>query len=145
MGAGHWGVVKVLDFGLAKSLEPVTATGADVTMSPTISTPALTRMGIILGTAAYMSPEQAKGRPADKRRDVLAFGCVLYEMLTGKRTFEGEDVSDTLAFVLTKEPDWCALPKARPPLPSDDSCAKASRSAPHCIRILLRRSKMTGP
>ena len=65
---------------------------------------------IILGTAAYMSPEQAKGRPVDKRADIWAFGCVLYEMLTGKRPFDGEDVSDTLAFVLTKDPDWTALP-----------------------------------
>ena len=69
--------------------------------------------GVILGTAAYMSPEQAKGRAADKRSDVWAFGCVLYEMLTGRRPFEGEDVADTLAAVLKSEPDWNALPAGR--------------------------------
>src|SRR5438094_618862 len=80
-------------------------------LAPTITTPAqMTHVGMILGTAAYMSPEQAKGRPADKRSDIWAFGCVLFEMLTGKRAFEGEDVSDTLAFVLTKSPAWDALP-----------------------------------
>jgi serine/threonine protein kinase len=83
-------------------------------MSPTITTPAMTQLGMILGTAAYMSPEQAKGRPADKRSDVWAFGCVLYEMLTGKRAFEGEDVGDTLAAVIRGEPDWAALPPGLP-------------------------------
>src|SRR5215470_4579121 len=101
------GTVKVLDFGLAKALEPASAISSDLTASPTITTPAMmTGVGMILGTAAYMSPEQAKGRPADKRSDVWAFGCVLYEMLTGKRAFEGEDVSDTLASVLKTNPDW---------------------------------------
>ena len=75
----------------------------------------MTQAGMILGTAAYMSPEQAKGRAVDKRSDVWAFGCVLYEMLTGARAFEGEDVSDTLAAVLRGEPDWGALPAAVPP------------------------------
>ena len=106
------GQVKVLDFGLAKALEPMSAASANVTASPTITTPAMmTGIGMILGTAAYMSPEQAKGRPADKRSDVWAFGCVLYEMLTGTRAFGGEDVSDTLAAVLRSDPDWTALPK----------------------------------
>src|SRR5262249_22638240 len=105
------GVVKVLDFGLAKLAEAQSASGAGLSESPTITTPAMmTGMGMILGTAAYMSPEQAKGRPVDKRSDVWAFGCVLYEMLTQKRAFAGEDVSDTLVSVLRGEPDWSALP-----------------------------------
>jgi serine/threonine-protein kinase len=109
------GTVKVLDFGLAKAMEPASAISPTLTASPTITTPAMmTGVGMILGTAAYMSPEQAKGRPADKRSDVWAFGCVLYEMLTGKRAFEGEDVSDTLAAVLRGEPDWSALPAQDP-------------------------------
>ena len=106
------GTVKVLDFGLAKAMEPAARCRRRVvSMSPTITTPAMTQAGMILGTAAYMCPEQAKGRPADKRSDVWAFGCVLYEMLTGKRAFEGDDVSDTLAAVLRGEPDWDALPQ----------------------------------
>ena len=105
------GMVKVLDFGLAKALEPVSAGSTDATTSPTITSPAMmTRIGVILGTAAYMSPEQAKGRAADKRSDVWAFGCVLFEMVTGRRAFEGEDISDTLAAVLRGEPEWTALP-----------------------------------
>jgi Tol biopolymer transport system component len=109
------GTVKVLDFGLAKALEPASAISPVFTASPTITTPAqMTAVGMILGTAAYMSPEQAKGRPADKRSDIWAFGCVLFEMLSGKRAFDGEDVSDTLAFVLTKSPAWDALPLATP-------------------------------
>jgi serine/threonine-protein kinase len=106
------GVVKVLDFGLAKLVEARAASGAvGLSESPTITTPAMmTGIGMILGTAAYMSPEQAKGRPADKRSDVWAFGCVLYEMLTQKRAFAAEDVADTLASVLRGEPDWSALP-----------------------------------
>jgi serine/threonine-protein kinase len=108
------GTVKVLDFGLAKVLEPTSAAAAGVTASPTITTPAMTQIGVILGTAAYMSPEQAKGRGADKRSDVWAFGCVLYEMLTGRRPFSGEDVSDTLAAVLRSDPDWNALPSTLP-------------------------------
>ena len=91
------GTVKVLDFGLAKIIEGEPRSSSSLSMSPTITTPAMTQAGLILGTAAYMSPEQAKGRLADKRSDVWAFGCVLYEMLTGRRVFEGDDVSDTLA------------------------------------------------
>ena len=109
------GTVKVLDFGLAKALEPVSAMNADVTASPTITAPVMTRMGVILGTAGYMSPEQAKGRAADKRSDVWAFGCVLYEMLTGRRAFHGETATDTLAGVLERQPDWQALPATLPP------------------------------
>jgi Tol biopolymer transport system component len=108
------GNVKVLDFGLAKAVE-TTAGSVDAMNSPTITSPAMmTGVGVILGTAAYMSPEQAKGRPADKRSDMWAFGCVLYEMITGKRAFEGEDVSDTLAAVLRSDPDWQALPRVLP-------------------------------
>src|SRR5712671_1659320 len=103
------GTVKVLDFGLAKALDVVPAAG-DLSDSPTMTSPAMTGMGVILGTAAYMSPEQAKGKPADKRSDIWAFGCVLYEMLTGRRAFAGDDVSDVFASVLAREPDWTRLP-----------------------------------
>jgi eukaryotic-like serine/threonine-protein kinase len=107
------GTVKVLDFGLAKALD--SSPGAtDVSQSPTITSPAMTGMGVILGTAAYMSPEQAKGKPVDKRADIWAFGCVFYEMLTGTRAFRGETVSETLADVLKSEPLWTALPPETP-------------------------------
>jgi Tol biopolymer transport system component len=109
------GTVKVLDFGLAKATEPTPGSSPSVSMSPTITTPAMTHAGMILGTAAYMAPEQARGKTVDRKADVWAFGCVLYEMLTGKRAFEGEDVSDTLASVLRSEPDWVALPADVPP------------------------------
>jgi len=111
----HEGRVKLLDFGLAKMFEGEGGPGssAGVTHSPTLTARA-TAAGVILGTAAYMSPEQARGRPVDKRTDVWAFGCVLFEMLTGKRAFEGETVTDTLAAVLMKEPDWAALPEQTP-------------------------------
>ena len=108
------GTVKVLDFGLAKAMESTGASRASASMSPTITTPAMTQAGIILGTAAYMSPEQGKGRAVDKRSDLWAFGAVLYEMLTGQRAFGGDDVSDTLAQVLMKEPNWAALPSPTP-------------------------------
>ena len=106
------GDVKILDFGLATALEGETRDVED-SNSPTLSRGA-TQAGVLLGTAAYMSPEQAKGKPVDRRADVWAFGAVLYEMLTGKRAFAGEAMSETLAFVLTKEPDWTALPSATP-------------------------------
>ncbi|HEY7699418.1 MAG TPA: protein kinase, partial [Vicinamibacteria bacterium] len=105
------GDVKILDFGLAKALE-VEPLPVEESNSPTLTR--ATQVGVLLGTAAYMSPEQAKGKPADRRADVWAFGVVLYEMLTGRRAFAGEDVSETLAHVLTKEPDWTALPPALP-------------------------------
>jgi len=108
------GTVKVLDFGLAKALEPIADTTRHVTDSPTITSPAMTQSGIVLGTAAYMSPEQAKGRPADKRSDVWAFGAMLYEMLSGQRPFKGDDIADTLAAVLRAEPAWTALPPDTP-------------------------------
>ena len=87
---------------------------AALSMSPTISMPGGTAVGMVLGTAAYMSPEQAKGRPADKRSDMWAFGCVLYELLTGKRAFEGEDVSETLAEVIKANVAWESLPTETP-------------------------------
>jgi hypothetical protein len=109
------GTVKVLDFGIAKSGAPgaLGAPGASGE-GATITSPAVTMQGVILGTAAYMAPEQAKGKPVDKRADIWAFGCVLYEMLTGRRAFEGEDVTDTIAAVVTKEPDWSRLPGSIP-------------------------------
>ena len=122
------GLVKVLDFGLAKALESP-AVIADPIASPTMTSPAATRAGIILGTAAYMSPEQAKGRTADKRSDVWAFGCVLYEMLTGRAAFAGETVSEVLSEILKSEPDWRWLPP----------------DTPDGIRRLLRRCLQKDP
>ena len=106
------GAVKVLDFGLAKALEA--PEGDEAAALPTVTSPAQTRRGAILGTAAYMAPEQARGKAVDKRADIWAFGCVLYEMLAGRRTFDAETVSDTIAAVLTREPAWTALPAATP-------------------------------
>ena len=118
------GTVKVLDFGLAKAFQP-DASDVNVSASPTISlTAAATQMGMVIGTAAYMSPEQARGKPVDKRTDVWAFGVVLYEMLAGARPFQGEDVSLTLAAVLQHEPDLAALPAG----------------VPSTVQTLLRRS-----
>ena len=113
------GTVKILDFGLAKAMDPP---GADALNSPTLTAAAFargygepgTQMGVILGTAAYMAPEQAKGKAVDKRADIWAFGAVLYEMLAGRRAFAGDAVSDTLAKVLEREPDWAALPPQTP-------------------------------
>src|SRR5437879_8161859 len=106
------GKVKVLDFGLAKAFAG-DAANDDPSNSPTLSL-AATMHGVILGTAAYMSPEQARGKAVDKRTDIWAFGCVLYELLTGKQAFQGEDVTDILAAVVRAEPDWQALPVATP-------------------------------
>jgi serine/threonine-protein kinase len=113
------GTVKVLDFGLAKAQEGPGGSGGaggpgGLSMSPTITTPAMTQAGMILGTAAYMSPEQAKGRAADKRSDVWSFGCVLYEMLAGQRAFDGEDMTDVLGAVVRLEPNWAGLPAGLP-------------------------------
>jgi len=109
------GAVKVLDFGLAKLVDPLGSGAAALSQSPTITTPAqMTGVGTLLGTAAYMSPEQAKGRPADERSDVWSFGCVLYEMLTGTRAFEGDDTSDTIASVLKSEPEWSRVSSGVP-------------------------------
>jgi serine/threonine protein kinase/dipeptidyl aminopeptidase/acylaminoacyl peptidase len=115
------GKVKVLDFGLAKAFAGDTAT-VDIGNSPTLSQ-AATMQGVILGTAAYMSPEQARGKAVNKATDIWAFGCVLYEMLTGKKAFDGEDVTEILAAVVKTEPNWNCLPETTPP----------------AIRLLLRR------
>jgi serine/threonine protein kinase len=104
--------VKILDFGLAKALADESQ-NVDPSDSPTI-TNAMTRPGVVLGTAAYMSPEQAKGKRVDKRADIWAFGCILYECLTGKKAFEGETVTETLAAILRGDPDWDALPSTIP-------------------------------
>jgi serine/threonine-protein kinase len=104
------GTVKVLDYGLAKAIEPTGELSPGFSQSPTITTPAHTAQGAILGTAAYMSPEQARGKPTDRRTDIWAFGCVLFEMLTGSRAFEDEDVSMTLSRVLQSDADLEALP-----------------------------------
>ena len=109
------GTVKVLDFGLAKALSPDGSRGsADPMNSPTMTSPAMTAMGMILGTAGYMSPEQARGRPVDKRADIWSFGVVLYEMLTGKMLFTGDTITDVIAAVITREPDWSLLPADMP-------------------------------
>jgi eukaryotic-like serine/threonine-protein kinase len=121
------GAVKVLDFGLAKLADDGAAPG-DPFSSPTIAA-ATTQAGMIMGTAAYMAPEQAKGKPVDRRADVWAFGCVLYEMLTGNQAFEGETVSEVLAAVIMKDPDWNAVPA----------------STPVSIRKLLRRCLEKNP
>jgi len=118
------GTVKVLDFGLAKAMGPAEAghygpnvaqgfSPAGLSHSPTLSLHA-TMAGVILGTASYMSPEQARGKPVDKRADIWAFGAVLFEMLTGRRAFPGEDITDTIVSVVSKEPDWGALPTLTP-------------------------------
>jgi eukaryotic-like serine/threonine-protein kinase len=109
--------VKVLDFGLAKAMIPdaASASAASAVSSPTITSPAnMTRAGLILGTAAYMAPEQARGKAVDQRADIWAFGCVFYEMLTARRAFDGEGIADVLASVIQSEPDWTALPATTP-------------------------------
>jgi len=123
------GLVKVLDFGLAKALEGDSIIGAAETQSPTVPRTVVSADGIVVGTAPYMAPEQARGKPADKRTDLWAFGCVLYEMLTGRRTFAGDDTSETLAAVLKDEPDWHGL----------------STETPVSIRRLLRRCLVKDP
>ena len=124
------GTVKVLDFGLAKALEPASVAGVGATASPTITSPALmTGVGVLLGTAAYMSPEQARGREADRRADIWAFGCVFFEMLTGRRAFHGEDTTETLAEVIKSDPGWGSLPA----------------DTPSFVRTLLRRCLRKDP
>jgi serine/threonine protein kinase/Tol biopolymer transport system component len=126
------GTVKILDFGLAKLAESgeVGPASRTLTQSPTITSPAMmTGAGMILGTAAYMSPEQARGKTVDRRADIWAFGCVLYEMLTGKATFGGETLTDIVAAVVTNEPDWAVLPA----------------NTPAAARALLRRCLQKDP
>src|SRR6266545_1770832 len=110
------GTVKVLDFGLAKALEGPGGSGRSggLSQSPTLTTPAMTAAGIILGTAAYMAPEQAKGKPVDKRADIWAFGVVLYEMLTGRTLFGADSIAETIGHVVSREPDWAVLPAMTP-------------------------------
>ena len=123
------GKVKVLDFGLAKMADAEPARGSSLSMSPTLAVQA-TSAGLILGTAGYMSPEQARGKAVDRRTDIWSFGCVLYEMLTGRPVFEtGETVSDAVAAILTREPEWTAL----------------TPQVPEPIRRLLRRSLEKDP
>ena len=105
--------VKMLDFGLAKAIDPAGASSADAMTSPTLTARA-TQMGTIIGTAAYMAPEQAKRRPVDARADIWAFGVVCFEMITGKPLFAGETISETVAAVLRDEIDWSAAPAAAP-------------------------------
>ena len=119
--------VKILDFGLAKAMES-NPSAADIANSPTLSQMA-TQTGVLLGTAAYMSPEQARGKPVDRRADIWAFGCVLYEMLSGHRAFQGETITDTLAAIMRAEPDWALLPQA----------------TPMRVRVLLQRSLQKDP
>ncbi|MGH9237012.1 MAG: protein kinase domain-containing protein [Vicinamibacterales bacterium] len=119
------GTVKVLDFGLAKAVDSGASGSGSASMSPTLTTPAVTGVGTIMGTAAYMAPEQARGRAVDKRADIWAFGCVLFEMLTGRRAFEGGDVTDVLASVIKTDPEWEALP---PDLP-----AAVRMTIRHCL------------
>jgi serine/threonine protein kinase/Tol biopolymer transport system component len=124
--------VKVLDFGLAKLTAPDSASGSgrvDLSNSPTVISAVHSSVGVLLGTVTYMAPEQAKGKAADKRADIWAFGCVLYEMLTGRRAFTGEAIADTFAAILTSDPDWTALPE----------------TTPAAIRRLLRRALQKDP
>ena len=109
------GTVKLLDFGLAKIVQPATAAGVPQAASPAITSPLLVKQGLLLGTPAYMSPEHVRGADADRRSDIWAFGAVLYELLSGRRAFQGSDVAETIASVLRQDVDWSALPASTPP------------------------------
>lgn len=126
--AAEASTVKVLDFGLAKAMEPTAAPG-NPAHTPTLTSPVMTEIGAVLGTAAYMSPEQARGKPVDKRADIWSFGCVVYEMLTGKAAFPGETVADSVARILERSPDFEALPP----------------DVPTSVRQLLRRCLVKDP
>ena len=121
------GVVKVLDFGLAKAIAGEFVNAAQLPARTSDGT----NQGVILGTATYMSPEQARGQPVDKRTDIWAFGCVLYEMLTGRRAFAGDSLTDTLAHVIEHEPDWRAVPETTPEV--------VRRLLERCLRKDVRR------
>ena len=125
------GTVKVLDFGLAKAFDPglATSTAGDVSSAPTMACPNVTMSGVILGTPSYMAPEQARGQPVDQRTDIWAFGVLLYEMISGRRPFNGETLSDTIAAVLTGEPDFSAIPA----------------TTPYAIRTLIERCLQRDP
>jgi Tol biopolymer transport system component len=123
------GTVKVLDFGLANW--PAGPAAVDAVNSPTITSPAMTVRGTLIGTASYMSPEQAKGKQVDKRADIWAFGCVLYEMLSGRRLFDGESITEVLAAVIKDPPDWSALPRQTP--------ASVRRVLSRCLERDVRR------
>ena len=129
---GADGQVKVLDFGLAKAwagdAAGISGSGA-LSHSPTLAHSG-TEAGVLLGTAAYMSPEQARGKPVDKRADVWAFGAVLFEMLAGRKLFEGETITDVLAAVVRQEIDWTVLPAATPPAPTRRSPPPSPRATP---------------
>ncbi|HYT68733.1 MAG TPA: serine/threonine-protein kinase [Vicinamibacterales bacterium] len=130
------GAIKVLDFGLAKAVGDA-GESADPAASPTITSGG-TREGVILGTAAYMSPEQARGRLVDKRADIWAFGCVLYELLAGRRAFDGGSISDVLVAVLERQPDWEALPAGTPA--RADPRLRSSRGTPEKSSRCRRRA-----
>src|SRR5499427_4303968 len=140
------GTVKVLDFGLAKAAPASSATAASASNSPTLSM-AATNAGVILGTAAYMAPEQARGDPVDQRADIWAFGVVLYEMVTGNRMFEGRTISDTLAAVLIKEPALDRVPQQVWPLLRRCLAKEPKQRLHHAadVRLLLEQAAESAP
>ena len=138
------GTVKVLDFGLAKAMDPAAAASGNLSMSPTLATPVMTQVGMLLGTAAYMSPEQARGKAVDRLADIWAFGAVLFEMLTGTRAFgtDEDTVSDVVAAVLTRDPEWAAMPANTPP---PQATIKPRRMNSGCRSLPTRREVSSKP